>query len=201
MGRPAIVPIGWGGGLKGIPQSDAWDMFVSSFVAFANKSCSISAGAIEKVVEAGATRECVERVEVLVPIESMSELTAAVQKGMTLDTLRIVKQRGKGKKAEFLVKWVGSLDQTWEPRGNLAKWGAGDLIKEFSAPKKPPTRRSGRRVAGAFLAGAQLDEHHKAVEELISKQGVKGTVEDWLPGYSTELSGVIAKRLSAVPEP
>lgn len=115
-----------------------------------------------------------------------------------LEVERIVKQRGKGKKAEFLVKWVGSLDQTWEPRGNLAKWGAGDLIKEFSAPKKPPKRRSGRRVAGAFLAGAQLDEHHKAVEELISKQGVKGTVEDWLPGYSTELSGVIAKRLQSL---
>ena len=88
MDRPAIVPIGRGGGLKGIPQSDAWDMFVSSFVAFATKSCSFSAGAIEKVVEAGATRECVERVELLVPIESMSELTAAVQKGMTLDTLK-----------------------------------------------------------------------------------------------------------------
>ena len=46
-----------------------------------------------------------------------------------LEVERIVKQRGKGKKAEFLVKWVGSLRSAslrWHQ--TVAKWlvkGAG----------------------------------------------------------------------------
>jgi hypothetical protein len=123
-----------------------------------------------------------------------------------MDVEKIVGHKGKGRKIQYRVRWVGHKEETYEPLSNLG--GAKKLVKEYeaslqqerAAQKEKPKRtlaakRASRRGATHVQ---QKDATGRAVEELLNKQKQKVTVNDWRPGYEAELEGVKRRRLRKV---
>ena len=104
---------------------------------------------------------------------------------------KILDMREKAGEVEYKVKWRGysSKESTWEPETNLTDYGAADIVREW---KK-------KHVAAYMVEGAQYDDEvGKAVEYLIRKHKLEGTVSDWSVGYRAELEGVIARRCTEI---
>ena len=129
----------------------------------------------------------------------------------------IESKRGKGAKAKYVVKWKGSDERTEEPRKHLvhSDYGCKELLEEFEAelkrnsrvgnPAKTTKRDKGRpRRAGLATADDgsgtpdECQQDRTAVAELIHQQRQKGGVDDWLPGYQSELREVRRRRLRKI---
>jgi hypothetical protein len=121
----------------------------------------------------------------------------------------------------YLIKWkgYGKRHNSWEPETNLN----GELLQSFEAARDSHTALlvaaalepgffSDLHFEGvedvlhdtlcrAYAASlhkqteAVVHDSRKAVEHLMSKQKVGGTVDDWLPGYEAELEKVKRLRL------
>ena len=113
----------------------------------------------------------------------------------------ITGHKGRGKKRKYRVKWKGSTKETYEPIHHLT--GCEEILLEYKAKiekQKQPVIVTGRKLRSTRHAGSaiQKNEDACAVEELIRKQKVKGTVKEWLPGYTAELNNIKAKRLQPI---
>ena len=116
----------------------------------------------------------------------------------------ITGHKGKGKRRKYKVKWEGHEKQTYEPLHHLT--GCQELVEEYSAklkkkeevPRPIPKRKVTRRSTRSAAAAIKVDEDVIAVEELLRKQKVAGSVEDWLPGYKKELNNITENRLQPI---
>ncbi len=66
-------------------------------------------------------------------------------------------KRGKGKKAKYLVKWVGSDKKTWEPLSHLK--GAKDAVAQYEAQfgRQPAKDKAkGKTIANVPVSNSNL---------------------------------------------
>jgi hypothetical protein len=91
-----------------------------------------------------------------------------------------------GRRTKYLIKWVGYDEPQWEfaESGNLAN--CQEFIDDYE-------RDNTLRVS---LLCENMSPSERAVRELIEKNlGLKGSVEDWVLSYNTELSAVTDSRM------
>ena len=113
----------------------------------------------------------------------------------------ITGHKGKGKKRRYRVKWQGSEKETYEPMHHLT--GCEELLIEYKDKidkQAKPKIAKGRTLRSSRHASAAMpkDEDEVAVEELVRKQKVEGSVDEWLPGYKEELNNIKKKRLQPI---
>ena len=114
-----------------------------------------------------------------------------------MEVEQIVAKTGKGKKTRYLVKWKGSDDKTWEPVSHLK--GATEAIQRYESTKKG--KQTGKMVydyVHKMYITYTPSEDERAVQQLVGTERVKGTTEQWLPGYRAELDAVRTRRLESV---
>ncbi|KAK0394157.1 hypothetical protein QR680_000596 [Steinernema hermaphroditum] len=77
---------------------------------------------------------------------------------------RIIDSRRRGKSQQFLVKWVGYTEPTWEPRANILDY---NLIKEYDLFKRwdTSTKKLGKQT--------KLDKNKK-IEKIVSVRNENG---------------------------
>ena len=91
-----------------------------------------------------------------------------------------------GRRTKYLIKWVGYDEPQWEfaESGNLAN--CQEFIDDYE-------RDNTLRVN---LLCENMSPSERAVRELIEKNlGLKGSVEDWVLSYDTELTAVTDSRM------
>ena len=116
----------------------------------------------------------------------------------------IVGQMGKGKNLKYLVKWKGSEKKTYEPIQHLKKYGAEDTINDYEANKKLKKQKTKtNQAAQVYMCNTNNhiimnDSEEETVRILMNKQGKKGSVQDWIQGYSDEINNVKSKRLKEI---
>ena len=101
---------------------------------------------------------------------------------------QIIGSRHRGRGKRYVVMWDDGLDTvTVEPGKNLHS----DLTTEYE-----------KMVAAAESACAVISEQttevERMIEELMRKQKITGSVEEWVPGVTTELESVIEERMEEV---
>ena len=111
---------------------------------------------------------------------------------------KIKGMRVKAGEVEYRVKWKGwgSKDNTWEPKAHLVDFGSHEAVAEWHADN--PDRPDPDGIANAIMHVQQLDDDYQAVESLIRKHKLEGTVDDWMPGYTDELNTVMKKRMREI---
>ena len=84
-----------------------------------------------------------------------------------MEVEKIIGKKGKGKKSQYLVKWKGKTDCTWEPLKHLD--GCMDTVRKYEDSKK-------KKGTGKI---AQHSEVNRTVQELI----VPELLVQWRNGY------------------
>ena len=130
-------------------------------------------------------------------ITEEDKATQIVGEDPLLDVEVIVAKKGKGRKTKFLVKWVGYEKKTWEPLKHLTS--CKDKILEYESKRYKTAKLVYDNTYKAYVIQT-VSEHARAVAELIPREGVKGSTEDWLPGYAHELEEVSRRRLQKLSE-
>ena len=78
--------------------------------------------------------------------------------------------------------------------------GCKDEIQKYEANKHKSNLVYDYANAAFIVVHGCEHSSLRAVAELIPSEGVKGTVEDWLPGYMHELKEVEQRRLQKLTE-
>ena len=137
---------------------------------------------------------------------------------------RIAGHTGTVKRRHYEVLWEDGKSTICKPN-DLLNYGAADLVKEYEAELKAaqkgkasklaaerkaalPVKKRGRpkgsknkpKANTAKVTSLPCDEcasetDRRAVQELIRKQGVGGTCDEWLPGYMKELKFIRELRM------
>ena len=104
---------------------------------------------------------------------------------------KVLDIRKKAGATEYKVKWRGYKvsESTWEPTEHLTEYGALDAVAAFHA--RNPLIPDPHLLSYIVMHLQRVDEDEKAVEHLLRMHKIKGSIDDWLPGYKAELAGVI----------
>jgi transposase InsO family protein len=122
----------------------------------------------------------------------------------------IAGERGgaQGSQKQFLVKWEGYTEHTWEPQKNL---NCPELVSQWTALSKSEQKARYKRAVRAGIVAAVVDaqegltdeetELNNRLEELIS-QGVVGLGDDWSGDSNLrtlcERLGISVKAIAAI---
>ena len=125
------------------------------------------------------------------PIEAYSHLQVDGEDPI-MEVEAILGRKGKGRGTKYKVKWKGYNKTTWESAREMIRTGASEMVEEYKQSQKS-------KSAQAKLATPSSDDE-RAVEQLITRQKVKGSVQEWLPGYQAEMAAMKKLRLEEVSE-
>jgi hypothetical protein len=107
------------------------------------------------------------------------------------------------KTVQYQVKWSDG-SKTWEPMLNLRNCWEAVADYDYAAAHAASAYSVRTVEEGSVLAAKQIEqlqgedfsEACRAVVHLMGRQKVKGTPEDWVPGYWKELQGLVHKTLT-----
>ena len=134
----------------------------------------------------------------------VDDAVPAADEGYTVE--KIKKTRVKHGAVQYLVKWAGYINKhnTWV---DIDDMNCDDLIAEFEAasalsahvkidPKETLQTDAEVAAQSAKVFGPNDVFAKQACADLIDRQSMAGTVDDYLPGYKKEICNILRRRMT-----
>ena len=92
---------------------------------------------------------------------------------------------------EYKVPWKGydKHEKGWEPKENLTEFGAVDMVIDFEIA------RAMKQSKKASVRYVNMNKQERAIEHLMGKPNLGGTISQHLQTYNTEMDAVIKQKL------